>query len=209
MKDKNILLNNGKVKGFTIADNRVLSATNLSFKAKGLYIYLISKPQRWNFSSVRIANETNDGRDGILSGLQELETVGLLKRRQLTDKSGKWLPVVYYLMNADGARLTQPVAGAEEKITSGKSVEDREADFKDRCRPIYEEKKDRMTIAMVRNFINYWTEKTYGGKRMRFETQNAFDISRRMETWIRNNKNFNSGFKSTRTLKQGMQTQNT
>lgn len=36
---------------------------------------------------------------------------------------------------------------------------------------------------MVRAFYDYWTEKTYGGQKMRFEKQQAFEISKRLATW--------------------------
>lgn len=36
---------------------------------------------------------------------------------------------------------------------------------------------------MVRAFYDYWTEKTYGGRKMRFEKQPAFEISKRLATW--------------------------
>lgn len=36
---------------------------------------------------------------------------------------------------------------------------------------------------MVRAFYDYWTEKTYVGRKMRFEKQQAFEISKRLATW--------------------------
>ena len=43
---------------------------------------------------------------------------------------------------------------------------------------------------MVRAFYDYWTEMTYGGKKMRFEKQSAFEISKRLATWQRNEMNY-------------------
>lgn len=39
---------------------------------------------------------------------------------------------------------------------------------------------------MVRAFYEYWTEKTYGGRKMRFEKQQAFEIPKRLATWQKN-----------------------
>lgn len=39
---------------------------------------------------------------------------------------------------------------------------------------------------MVRAFYDYWTEKTYGGRKMRFEKQPAFEIPKRLATWQKN-----------------------
>jgi len=44
---------------------------------------------------------------------------------------------------------------------------------------------------MVRDFFDYWTETNKSGKKMRFEDQNFFDISKRFATW--KNKSFNYG----------------
>ena len=41
---------------------------------------------------------------------------------------------------------------------------------------------------MLREFFDYWTEMNDGGKKMRFEMQKVFDISKRLKTWDRNNK---------------------
>lgn len=65
---------------FTTIPNHIINDDRLSFKAKGLFLYLCSKPDGWYFSADRIKNETKDGKDSILSTLKELENFGLLKR---------------------------------------------------------------------------------------------------------------------------------
>ena len=52
---------------------------------------------------------------------------------------------------------------------------------------------------MMREFFNYWTEKNEGGKKMRFEMQKVFDVSRRLSTWSERAKNnkFNTNGKPT------------
>lgn len=68
---------------FTTIPNHIINDDRLSFKAKGLFLYLISKPDGWNFSHDRIMLETNDGERSILSGLKELESFGLLSRSRV------------------------------------------------------------------------------------------------------------------------------
>lgn len=70
---------------FTQVSNEVLKDTKLSFKAKGLYAYIYSKPEDWQFSFERIAKETADGEKAILSAIDELESAGLLKRLKQSD----------------------------------------------------------------------------------------------------------------------------
>src|SRR5258708_5712315 len=68
---------------FTMVANEVLSRPDLSLKAKGLYAYLFSKPDGWDFSGDRIVNETKDGRKIVYAALKELENNNLLQRNRL------------------------------------------------------------------------------------------------------------------------------
>lgn len=47
-----------------------------------------------------------------------------------------------------------------------------------------------------KDFIEYWTESSLNGKKMRFEKEKVFDVSRRWNTWIKNNKNWKNGKQS-------------
>jgi hypothetical protein len=79
---------------FTQVSNSVLNDKNLSAKAKGLYAYLYSKPDGWDFAIDRIKKDFSDGRLSINNGLQELEQNGYLYRQR--KETGR---VVYLLKN--------------------------------------------------------------------------------------------------------------
>ena len=68
---------------FTLIANEVLKDAKLSLKAKGLYAYLFSKPDDWDFSSTRMATEMMEGRKTIMTTLRELEEKGYLDRIRL------------------------------------------------------------------------------------------------------------------------------
>jgi hypothetical protein len=68
---------------FTQVSNDVLNDKNLSAKAKGVFAYLYSKPDDWDFAVERIISDFKDGRDSIISGLKELEAFSYLKRKRL------------------------------------------------------------------------------------------------------------------------------
>lgn len=94
---------------FTIVANDVLASPDLSLKAKGLYAYLFSKPDHWDFSGERMVHETADGRRAVYAALKELETKGYLERRRHT--SGK---MEYLLKHSDklptiGVGATEPL----------------------------------------------------------------------------------------------------
>lgn len=67
---------------FAQVANEVLQDKEISLKAKGLYAYLFSKPESWDFSGDRIVNEMSDGRKAVYAALKELETKGYLERRR-------------------------------------------------------------------------------------------------------------------------------
>lgn len=176
--------------GYTVVDNRLLLATNLSLKAKAMYIYLDSKPNRWNFSVRGIASEMKEGRDTVNSVLNELEELKLLKRRQLKTGDETFGRMVYCLYNPVDSAIVTNRFGQKSYGKKTKTVKERQEIFRKKCLEVYETKKDRMSHGLAKQFYEYWTEQTYAGKTMRFETQTAFDISRRMDTFIRNEKKF-------------------
>jgi hypothetical protein len=72
-------------KNFTQVGNEIFSNNRVSAKAKGVYCYLWSKPDGWDFSHIRISQEFSDGRKGILSAINELEDCGYLERKRQKD----------------------------------------------------------------------------------------------------------------------------
>jgi hypothetical protein len=47
------------------------------------------------------------------------------------------------------------------------------------------------TREMIREFYDYWREKTKSGGRMRFELQPTWELPKRLATWAKRDKNFN------------------
>ena len=63
--------------------------SSLSWKARGIFIYLWSQANEWQFYVSEIAKHSTDGERALRSGLKELEEKGYLKRvhRQSNDGS--------------------------------------------------------------------------------------------------------------------------
>ena len=60
--------------------------------------------------------------------------------------------------------------------------------------------------ALIREFFDYWTEHNENGKKMRFEKEKTFEISRRLARWSKNNSSNNKS--SISNLPVGMNLQN-
>ena len=77
-------------KDLTVTVNTVINDSNLSFKARGLFIFIQSRPEESSLSVEKLANFSKDGKESIRSGLKELETAGYLKRVQTYEESGQF-----------------------------------------------------------------------------------------------------------------------
>lgn len=69
-------------KKYGITPNNLLNDPKISFKAKGLFAFIQSKDDDWDFSAERISNQTLDGLDSVKSALKELEINGYLIRKK-------------------------------------------------------------------------------------------------------------------------------
>lgn len=78
-----------KNKDYSIVHNGFINNKNLSFKAKGLLLYFLSKPDKWEFYIKEIAKNSKDGVESISSGIKELEDNGYIHKNFKRNKAGK------------------------------------------------------------------------------------------------------------------------
>lgn len=94
-----ILKNPGK-NNFTVVDNYALCDENLSLKARGLLVTMLSLPDNWQFSENGLcAIFKKDGQASIRSGLKELEEGGYLVRQRTRDDHGRVSAVVWFVFD--------------------------------------------------------------------------------------------------------------
>lgn len=76
---------------FSIVDNKIIEDKRLSFKARGLLIYMLSKPDDWKFYTDELVKRSaKDGISAIKSALREIEAAGYLVRQQGHKKNGQF-----------------------------------------------------------------------------------------------------------------------
>ena len=85
-----------KIKGFTIIDNEVINDERMHLKALGLFAYMWSKPDDWQFYINEIAKHFKDGESAVSSAMKELMNLGYLKRTQ-NRKDGRFANYDYVL----------------------------------------------------------------------------------------------------------------
>jgi len=109
--------------GFTTLPNDLLNDESITFKAKGIYAFLNSKPDGWVFSVDRISKQTLEGRDSIRAGILELESAGLVTRTPLKNSGGQFFGYDYNIYDyqpKNKSSLGKPVDG---KTIDGKPVD--------------------------------------------------------------------------------------
>lgn len=99
-------------------NNEVLETDALSFKAKGILSYLLSRCDEWEVYQSQLANVGPDGRTAVRSGIEELIEAGYIVRQRVRADDGTfsgWEYLVFeYPQDTDGTDITKPDFGSRE-----------------------------------------------------------------------------------------------
>ena len=101
---------------FTVINNIAIDDTRLGFRAKGVLIFILSKPDNWSVSERGLAQVGPDGREAVGAALRELETCGYLRRTKSRNPDGTW---AWDSMIFD---VPQPADGSGDPETQGAGV---------------------------------------------------------------------------------------
>ncbi len=75
---------------WTVVRNEVIADPELSFKATGVLIYILSKPDDWRTSTAHLATVKKEGLDAIRTAFVELRRRGYVRTRRYQDQAGRW-----------------------------------------------------------------------------------------------------------------------
>ena len=75
---------------YSVVHNELIEDRRLSFKARGILIYLLSKPDHWRTSMAQLASVSPEGIHAVRTGMKELETLGYIKRLRKQNSAGQW-----------------------------------------------------------------------------------------------------------------------
>jgi hypothetical protein len=93
---------------YSVIDNRVLNDERLSWRARGLLAYLLSKPDGWQVMTQNLVNSSPDGRRIVEVTMTELETLGYVERPgQLRNDRGRFDSVTTIVRE-------EPISGVSE-----------------------------------------------------------------------------------------------
>ena len=103
---------------FARIDNAVLQDKRLSFRARGILVYVLSMPTDWAHSAERLANVSPDGKDSIRGALRELAKFGYAELRREKSKRGSMVNA-WYLYESPRAINPEALGSVKESGFKG------------------------------------------------------------------------------------------
>lgn len=82
---------------YVMLSKKIIDDNRLSWQAKGILIYLISKPDNWTVYEADIIASATNGRDSVKKAIKELEEFGYLRKEKKRDEKGKFIGWEYYV----------------------------------------------------------------------------------------------------------------
>ncbi|CAH0416197.1 hypothetical protein KAR50_05510 [Periweissella fabaria] len=76
-----------KTRNYTVIDNQVACDKNLSWHARGIFLYLYSQGDEWEFLAEEVIAENIARHDTFMQGISELEQAGYLRCAKILPNS--------------------------------------------------------------------------------------------------------------------------
>ena len=166
--------------------------------AVNLFLYLLANADDNGTLIVsirKISSELDIGLRTVRTILKKLYSTNIVTH-QVTHNGS-----VVTVNNIDSYKALK-LTGDTQSDTPNEALEKRKHAFGEKLIPYMEQ----YGKALIREFFDYWTEHNENGKKMRFEKEKTFEISRRLARWSKNNRSNNKS--SISNLPVGMNLQN-
>lgn len=85
-----MIIRASKREKYTIVSNAPINDKGLSWEARGMLVWLLSKPNNWSINGESIAHEGKAGVDKVWRMLKEIENAGYLRRERVRDEQGRY-----------------------------------------------------------------------------------------------------------------------
>lgn len=90
MDEIKYIIRTPKEDNFTRVDNILVNDKSLSLKAKGIMLYILSKPDDWKVYIKEITKNNKDGIDSVRSGINELLLLKYIQREKRRGEDGTY-----------------------------------------------------------------------------------------------------------------------
>jgi hypothetical protein len=98
---------------FSVISNAVIRDSRLSYRARGILLEILSRPDNWRVSADSLARSGNEGRHAILTALKELRETGYMKTEKRQNEQGRFetLSIVYDTPYYEATEVQKPTSG--------------------------------------------------------------------------------------------------
>lgn len=103
-----------KDNNYSVINNTGLKDKRLSWKAKGIFAYILTLPDDWVFYREELSQHAKDGINSLRAGMQELKEYGYIKRFPIKDAKNKivrWETIIYEIPLDDFPPVENPLVG--------------------------------------------------------------------------------------------------
>ena len=144
---------------FTIVCNKIFNNPKLSWRAKGLLSYLLSKPENWSVYVNNISKDSSDGITSTSSGMNELIKEGYISKQQTRSEDGKFNGYIYRVYENPGkakdelAEIRETVFGKPPTTKTNKTKKTPKGVTRKLAKPSIKKKGNKHMI--VSFFIGY------------------------------------------------------
>ena len=98
---------------FSVISNSVIRDTRLSYRARGVLLEILSRPDNWRVSADSLARSGSEGRHAVLTALKELREVGYMRTERLRKDNGQFetVSIVYDTPHYESTGVQKPDSG--------------------------------------------------------------------------------------------------
>jgi hypothetical protein len=102
-----------------VVDKTGVEDDRLSWKARGLLVFLLSKPDNWEVYTAYLVKSGPDGRASVLSGLRELEAFSYIQRVRNRSSDGTWDGTDVHVFETPQAEIRTVDGPTADRLSAG------------------------------------------------------------------------------------------
>ena len=160
--------------GFTQISNQLANSKTISSKAKGIYLFMFSKPDNWTFTINSMSKQLKEGRESIMSGLQELKKTGWIKHTKHSDGTGTYSVLTY--PKSENPDLGFPTVGKPDCINNKDLISNKEHIEDKKQEQVCEDVKPVDVITFYRRTISNKNQKVQESTSYKLLINNKHDM---------------------------------
>jgi hypothetical protein len=197
---------------YTRVLNSMINDERLTFKARGLLMFMLAKPKDWKTRVGWIESKTPEGREAIRGAIEELEKLGYLRREQTKDGVGQFSSFAYHWYDfpaiqpedgkpsygeesvdsrSTGSRSTgsRPLQTKEEETKDNKDMGDR-SELRPAPEPFSEQDPDMIEIGkmlrdpkfLIQTAVHKWFKRRANTKWSKIEDKSLAELAKAYAT---------------------------